>query len=144
MNYNTKAKQRKGDRMAPNWTGPYTIIKVHKNGNYTVKNSKGEVLTTKMCASNVKLWQEPTKWEEEPAPNWISAQQLDDTEPTVEASSVKSKKKPAVCADSPEPWIRPPVCLPDDTSDDSDYEGEPPVKKAQPPPLSKRGKSNPP
>ena len=35
MNYNTKAKQRKGDRMAPNWTGPYTIIKVHKNGNYS-------------------------------------------------------------------------------------------------------------
>ena len=31
MNYNTKAKQRKGDRMAPNWTGPYTVIKVYKN-----------------------------------------------------------------------------------------------------------------
>ena len=58
MNYNTKAKQRKGDRMAPNWTGPYTIIKVHKNGNYSMKNTKDEVLMMTMCVSNVKLWQE--------------------------------------------------------------------------------------
>ena len=99
VNYNTKAKQRKGDQMALNWTGPYTIIKVHKNGNYSVKNSKGEPLTTKMCASNVKLWQEPTNWDSEPAPDWINAQSLDDTEPTVTAISVKSKKIHETCSE---------------------------------------------
>ena len=92
MNYNTKAKHRKGDRMAPNWTGPYTIIKVHKNGNYSVKNAKGEVLMTKMCASNVKLWQELTDWENKPAPDWISAQNLDVSEPTVSASPPPQKR----------------------------------------------------
>ena len=93
MNYNMKAKQRKGDRMALNWTGPYTIIKVYKNGNCSVKNAKGEVLTTKMCASNVKLWQELTGWENEPAPDWISAQNLDISEPTVSASPLLRKDK---------------------------------------------------
>ena len=93
MNYSTKAKQRKGDRMAPNWTGPYTIIKVHKNGNYSVKNAEGEVLMMKMCVSNVKLWQEPTDWENEPAPDWISAQNLDVSEPTVSVSPLLRKDK---------------------------------------------------
>ena len=93
MNYNTKAKQRKGDRMAPNWTCPYTIIKVHKNGNYSVKNTKGEALTMKMCVSNVKLWQELTDWEKEPAPDWISAQIWDISKPTVNASPPPKKRR---------------------------------------------------
>ena len=92
MNYNTKAKQRKGDRMAPNWTGLYTIIKVHKNGNYSVKNAKGEVLTIKLCVSNVKLWQKLTDWENEPAPDWISAQNLDISKPTVNAFPPAKKR----------------------------------------------------
>ena len=145
MNYNTKAKQRKGDRMAPNWTGPYTIIKVHSNGNYTVKNLKGEVLATKMCASNVKLWQQPTDWENEPAPDWISAQQLDDTESIVKAAPVKKgKRKCQHRHDSPEPskpWIPPPTCREDSSSEESDYEGEPPVKKAEHPSNVKRSNS---
>ena len=125
MNYNTKAKQSKGDRMALNWTGPYTIIKVHRNGNYCVKNSKGEPLMTKMCASNVKLWQEPTNWDSEPTPDWINAQSLDYTEPTVAATSVKSKRltKPVLRETSPEPWI--PRATPTfpkvDILSDSDY-----------------------
>ena len=133
MNYNTKAKQRKGDRMAPNWTGPYTIIKVHKNGNYSVKNSKGETLTTKMCASNVKLWQEPTDWESEPALDWVSAQLIDDSEPTVPATPTKfkSNRKSKKREQSPEPWIAPPPAEGNSSSKDSDYEGEPPVKTAQ-------------
>ena len=52
-----------------------------------MKNSKGEALTTKMSASNVKLWQEPNNWENEPAPNWVSAQNLDVSEPTISAAS---------------------------------------------------------
>ena len=133
MNYNTKAKQRKGDRMAPNWTGPYTIIKVHKNGNYSVKNSKGETLTTKMCASNVKLWQEPTDWESEPASDWVSAQLIDDSEPTVPATPTKfkSNRKSKKCEQSPEPWIAPLPAEGNSSSEDSDYEGESPVKIAQ-------------
>ena len=138
MNYNTKAKQRKGDWMAPNWTCPYTIIKVHKNRNYSVKNSKGEPLTTKMCASNVKVWQEPTNWDSEPTPDWFNAQSLDDTEPTVDITSVKSKKstKFVVRETSPEPWIPPAMSTfpKDDILSDSDYEGEPTVKQAQYPP----------
>ena len=146
MNYNIKAKQRKGDRMAPNWTGPYTIIKVHKNGNYSVTNSKGEALTMKMCTSNVKLWQEPTNWDAEPAPDWINAQLLDNSEPTVQASSVKNKKssKPSCRETSPEPWI--PPAIQHDSSSDSEYEGEPPVRKAQypqpPDHLSSKRKKN--
>ena len=139
MNYNTKAKQRKGDRMALNWTGPYQIIKVHKNGNYSVTNSKGKALTTKMCASNVKLWQEPMDWDAEPAPDWINAQLLDTSEPTVDAASVKKKKsaKPSRRETTPETWIPPPSQV-DDSSSDSEYEGEPPVKRAQyPEPLSR-------
>ena len=133
INYNTKAKQRKGDRMAPNWTGLYTIIKVHKNGNYSVKYSKGETLTTKMCASNVKLWQEPTDWESEPAPDWVSAQLIDDSEPTVPATPTKfkSNRKSKKHEQSPEPWIVPPPAEGNSSSKDSDYEGEPPVKTAQ-------------
>ena len=129
MNYNTKAKQRKGDRLAPNWTGPYTILKVHKNGNYSVANSKGEALTTKMCQSNVKLWQEPTNWESEPAPDWVSAQDVDYSDPTASPTSKVKRSKKSV-ASSAEPWIKPPVHG-DESSSDEDYEGEPPVKKAE-------------
>ena len=129
MNYNTKAKQRKGDRLAPNWTGPYTILKVHKNGNYSVSNAKGEALTTKMCQSNVKLWQEPTNWENEPAPDWVSAQDVDYSDPTASPTSkVKRPKKSSSSA--AEPWIKPPAHG-DDSSSDDEYEGEPPVKKAE-------------
>ena len=147
MNYNTKAKQRKGDRMAPNWTGPYTILKVHKNGNYSVKNSKGEALTTELCASNVKLWQEPTNWENEPAPDWISAQLLDDSEPTIPATEAKVKhrknQKSVKKPEPAEPWIKGPSYDNGDSSSDDDYEGEPPVKQAEypissPPPLLQR------
>ena len=138
MNYNTKAKQRKGDWMALNWTGPYTIIKVLKNRNYSVKNSKGEPLTTEMYASHVKLWQEPINWDSEPALDWINAQSLDGTEPTVTATSVTSRRltKPILRETSPEPWIPPatPTFPKDDILSDSDYEGEPPVKQAQYPP----------
>ena len=135
MNYNTKAKQRKGDRMAPNWMGPYTILKVHKNGNYSVKNSKGEALTTKLCASNVKLWQEPTNWENEPAPDWISAQLLDDSEPTIPATEAKVKhkknQKGVKKCEPADPWIKGPSYENGDSSSDDDYEGEPPVKQAE-------------
>ena len=134
MNYNMKAKQRKGDRMALNWTGTYTINKVHKNGKYSVKNAKGEVLTTKMCVNNVKLWQEPTDWENEPAPDWISVQNLDVSEPTDSASPPSKKRQKGKAVDDncehTEPWI-PPGTVPGecDSSKESDYEGEPPVKK---------------
>ena len=134
MNFNTRAAQRKGDRLAPKWTGPYTIIKVHKNGNYSVKNSKGEALTTKMSASNVKLWQEPTNWENEPAPDWISAQNLDVSEPTISAALADkgSKRKGPIKQDHVEPWIPGPTfCSDNSSSEDEDYEGEPPVKTVQ-------------
>ena len=135
MNYNMKAKQRKGDRLAPNWTGPYTIVKVHKNGNYTVKNSKNEVLMTKMCASNVKLWQEPTNWENEPAPDWISAEDLDDTDALVNATLMKKRRRtepPPSSSDVSQPWIPSATKSPEhESSEESDYEGEPPVKIAQ-------------
>ena len=143
MNFNTRASQRKGDRLAPKWTGPYTIIKVHKNGNYSVKNSKGEALTTKMSASNVKLWQEPTNWENEPAPDWVSAQNLDVSEPTISAASANkgSKWKGPIKQEPAEPWIPGPTFNSDiSSSEDSDYEGEPPVKKVELPVSSSRQK----
>ena len=143
MNFNTRAAQRKGDRLAPKWTGPYTIIKVHKNGNYSVKNSKGEVLTTKMSASNVKLWQEPTNWENEPTPNWVSAQNLDVSEPTISAASANkgSKRKGPIKQEPVEPWIPGPTFNSDlSSSEDSDYEGEPPVKKVELPVSTSREK----
>ena len=134
MNFNTRTAQRKGDRLAPKWTGPYTIIKVHKNGNYSVKNSKGEALTTKMSASNVKLWQEPTNWENEPAPDWISAQNRDVSEPTILAALADkgSKWKGLIKQDCVEPWLPGPTFNSDNSSsEDSDYEGDPPVKKVE-------------
>ena len=134
MNYNTKAKQRKGNRMAPNWTGPYTIVKVHNNGNYTVRNAKGDVLATKMCASNVKLWNEPTNWENEPAPDWISAQQLDVSEPIIppdtEPKKFKKSKRVHNESENAEPWISSQPYT-GDSSEDEDYADEPPVKQAQ-------------
>ena len=134
MNFNTRASQKKGDRLAHKWTGPYTIIKVHKNGNYSVKNSKGEALMTKMSASNVKLWQEPTNWENEPAPDWVSAQNLDVSEPTISTALANkgSKWKGPIQQEHAEPWIPGPTFNLDiSSSEDSDYEGEPPVKKVE-------------
>ena len=86
-----------------------------------------------MCASNMKLWQEPTDWESEPAPDWVSAQLIDDSEPTVPATPTKFKlnRKSKKCEQSPEPWIAPPPAEGNSSSEDSDYEGEPPVKTAQ-------------
>ena len=143
MNFNTRAAQRKVDRLAPKWTGPYTIIKVHKNGNYSVKNSKGEALTTKMSASNVKLWQEPTNWENEPTPDWVSAQNLEVSEPTISVTSANksSKQKGPIKQEPVEPWIPGPTFNLDlSSSKDSDYEGEPPVKKVELPASTSRQK----
>ena len=122
--------------MAPNWTGSYSIIKVHKKGNYSVKKSKGEALTLKLCAINVKLWQEPTNLENEPLPDWISAQIIDDSEPTVPATPITSKKtkKAKDHEDRPEPPL---ASEQDSCSDDSEYEGKPPVEIAQCPTTEK-------
>ena len=91
--------------------------------------AKGEALTTKMCQSNVKLWQEPTNWESEPAPDWVSAQDVDYSDPTASTTSKVKRSKKSV-ASSAEPWIKPPVHG-DESSSDEDYEGEPPVKNAE-------------
>ena len=70
-------------------------------------------------------------WENEPAPDWISAQNLDVSEPTVLASVPSTKtKRSNVKENSFEPWICGPTTN-SDSSDDSDYEGEPPVKKVE-------------
>ena len=88
-----------------------------------------------MCASNVKLWQEPTNWENEPAPDWISAQLLDDSEPTIPATEAKVKhkknQKGVKKCEPADPWIKGPSYENGDSSSDDDYEGEPPVKQAE-------------
>ena len=43
LHYNRKAAQRQGDKTAPKWLGPYTIVKVHDKGNYTVKDKNSPV-----------------------------------------------------------------------------------------------------
>ena len=48
LHYNRKAAQRQGDKTAPHWIGPYTIVKVHDKGNYTVKDKNGHQLATKV------------------------------------------------------------------------------------------------
>ena len=108
-----------------------------------MKNSKEEALTMKMSASNVKLCQEPTNWENEPAPNWVSAQNLDVSEPTISAASANkgSKWKGPIKQEPVEPWIPGPTFNSDlSSSEDSDYEGEPPVKKVELPVSSSHQK----
>ena len=56
LHYNTKASQRKGDKLAARWLGPYTIVEVHDNGNLTVQDHFGKVLATRFCSSHVKLY----------------------------------------------------------------------------------------
>lgn len=56
LHYNTRAAQRKGDKLAPRWIGPYTIVEVHQNGNLTVADRHGKVLATKLCSSHVKMY----------------------------------------------------------------------------------------
>ena len=89
---------------------------------------------TKMSASNVKLWQEPTNWENEPAPDWVSAQNLDVSELTISAASANksSKWKGPIKQERAEPWIPGPTFNSDiSSSEDLDYEGELPVKKVE-------------
>ncbi len=51
-------KARKGGKLVLPWEGPYTITKVHDNGNYTVKNKHGVTLTRKVPCDQVKLYLE--------------------------------------------------------------------------------------
>ena len=77
LHYNCKAAQRQGDKTAPHWIGPYTIVKVHDKGNYTVKHKNGNQLATKVCTSNLKLWQEPIT--SNFLPDWIKPSLVPDT-----------------------------------------------------------------
>ena len=49
------AKLHSDRETAPKYIGPYTIVKVHDKGNYTVKDKNGKQLPTKVCTSNLKL-----------------------------------------------------------------------------------------
>ena len=40
MWFNSKEAARKGNKLAPRWLGPYTIVAVHKNGNYSVADDQ--------------------------------------------------------------------------------------------------------
>ena len=77
LHYNHKAAQQQGDKTAPCWIGPYTIVKVHYKGNYTVKDKNDHQLATKVCASNLKLWQEPIA--SDFLPDWIKPSLIPDT-----------------------------------------------------------------
>ena len=58
LHYNHKAAQQQGDKTVPKLIGPYTIVKVHDKGNYTVEDKNGKQLATKVCASNLYLRKE--------------------------------------------------------------------------------------
>ena len=91
LHYNRKAAQRQGDKTAPKWIGPYTIVKVHDKGNYTVKDKNGKQLATKVCASNLKLWQEPIA--SDFLPDWIKPSQIPDSVDEVKEQLDRSKKE---------------------------------------------------
>ena len=91
LHYNRKAAQRQGDKTAPRWIGPYTIVKVHDKGNYTVTDKNGKQLATKVCASNLKLWQEPIA--SAFLPDWIKPSLIPDTVSDVKEQLDESKKE---------------------------------------------------
>ena len=91
LHYNHKAAQWQGDKTAPKWIGPYTIVKVHDKGNYTVKDKNGKQLATKVCTSNLKLWQEPIA--SDFLPDWIKPSQIPDSVDEVKEQLDRSKKE---------------------------------------------------
>ena len=92
LHYNCKAAQQQGDKTAPHWIGPYTIVKVHNKGNYTIKDKNGHQLATKMCASNLlKLWQEPIA--SDFLPDWIKPSLIPDTVSKVKPQLDEAKKQ---------------------------------------------------
>ena len=52
MKKNMKQKQKKGNKHVSQKLGPYTIVKVCTNGNYTI--AEQIILAAKVCASQVK------------------------------------------------------------------------------------------
>ncbi|MCG8621127.1 MAG: hypothetical protein MJE68_03860 [Proteobacteria bacterium] len=90
LHYNHKAAQCQGDKTAPKWIEPNTIVKIHDKGNYTVKDKNGKQLATKVCASNLKLWQEPIA--SDFLPDWIKPSQIPDTVDTVQEELDRNKK----------------------------------------------------
>ena len=91
LHFNRKAAQRQGDKTAPRWLGPYTIVKVHDKGNYTVKDKNGHQLATKVCASNLKLWQEPIA--SDYLPDWMKPSLVPDTVSDVKEDLDKTEKE---------------------------------------------------
>ena len=73
------------------WLGPYTIVKVHDKGNYTVMDKNGKQLATKVCASNLKMWHEPMN--RDLLPDWIKPSQIPDPAEVVQEQLDESKKK---------------------------------------------------
>ena len=90
LHYNRKAAQRQGDKTAPQWLDPYTIVKVHDKGNYTVMDKNGKQLATKVCASNHKMWHEPMN--SDLLPDWIKPSQIPDPAEVVQEQLDESKK----------------------------------------------------
>ena len=86
MRINAKQMARKGNKLAPKWLGPYTIVAVHKNGNYSVADKNGKVLATKVCASQVKKYYEN--------PDEVSTLDLPLAPPNSENSDTSEKDYP--------------------------------------------------
>lgn len=53
---NSRKNTRQGDKLAPTYTGPYTVHEVLGKGAYRLQNSKSEVLSQKVSASNLKMF----------------------------------------------------------------------------------------
>lgn len=56
MWYNKREKDRKGNKLAFDWKGPYTVVEISKNKNYTLADVNGKILPNKAVAKFLKKY----------------------------------------------------------------------------------------
>ena len=52
--YNKREKDRKGNKLAFDWRGPFTVVEISKSKNYTLADVNGRVLPNKAVAKHLK------------------------------------------------------------------------------------------
>ena len=97
LHYNSRAQQRKGNKLLPRWLGPYTIVKCFEDKqNYMVKDKYGRVLKKRVAASQCTLYLKPLdEYLEDDSPIDVTTQPEDtihELEETLQNSKTSDSK----------------------------------------------------